>query len=88
LSVRAFVTLGGALVSLIALAAACGETRHPIGDECLRDEDCLSSTCSARLCVPAPSLVNGAPNAPDEEPRIPVSDAAPREASSDAPAGG
>src|SRR5688572_22926750 len=74
-----------------ALAFACGETRRPIGDECLRDEDCLSSTCSARLCVPAPALVRGAPNAPaEEEPRIPAADAAPRDASppQDAAGGG
>jgi hypothetical protein len=76
-------TLFGFFVALAAAAAlACGETRRPIGDECLRDEDCLSSTCSARECVAAPALVTGAGNATEEEPRIPVADAAPRDASS------
>jgi len=50
---------------------ACGETRHPIGDECLRDEDCLSGVCSARACVSAPPLRVGATGpTPDEQPDI------------------
>jgi hypothetical protein len=65
------VSLGGAYA--LALVMACGETRLPIGDECLRSDDCLSGICSARTCVAAPPLVTGggAPP-PDEEPRIPV----------------
>jgi hypothetical protein len=56
----------------VALVAACGETRRPVGEECLRNEDCLSSVCSAGACVPAPPFVTGAGNPPpDEEPRIP-----------------
>jgi len=69
---------------LLALSA-CGETRLPIGDECLRDEDCLSGICSARVCVAAPTLVTGAGGTPpDETPRIPTADAA----TTDAPPGG
>lgn len=50
---------------------ACGETRRPIGDECLRDDDCLSGVCSARSCVSAPPLKTGASGpTPDEEPDI------------------
>ncbi len=52
----------GALLSL-----ACGETRSPIGDECIRGEDCLSGVCSSRTCVAAPPLVSGATGAPPEE---------------------
>lgn len=52
---------------------ACGETRRPIGDECLRDDDCLSGVCSARSCVSAPPLKTGATGpTPDEEPDIPA----------------
>lgn len=59
-------------VAALLLAAACGESRRPIGDECIRDEDCLSQVCAARACASAPSLVNGASNPPGpEEPRIP-----------------
>jgi len=76
-------------VLAVAVIWACGETRRPIGDECLRDDDCLSGTCSARECVPAPSLVTGAGNASaEEEPRIPVADAAPRDASPQDASGG
>jgi hypothetical protein len=55
--------------------AACGETRRPIGEECLRSDDCLSGVCSARTCVAAPGLVIGAgPPPPDETARIPVAE--------------
>jgi hypothetical protein len=55
------------------VVAACGETRSPIGDECLRGDDCLSGVCSSRTCVAAPMLVVGAgPPPPAEVPRVPV----------------
>lgn len=52
---------------------ACGETRSPIGDECLRSDDCLSGVCSDRSCVAAPPLVtsNGVPPPADESVDIP-----------------
>ncbi len=60
-----------ALLLVMSALAACGETRRPIGDECLRDEDCLSGVCSARACVSAPPLKVGATGpTPDEEPDI------------------
>jgi hypothetical protein len=62
--------LWAALVAVL-FVLACGETRRSIGDECLRDEDCLSGSCSARACVAAPTLVTGANGEePDEEPQI------------------
>jgi hypothetical protein len=73
----------GAVLALVVLAllAACGETRNPIGDECLRGEDCLSGVCSSRTCVAAPPLVNGAGGPPpDETARIPIADAGPSDA--------
>lgn len=78
-----------ALVVLVMASAigACGETRLPIGDECLRSDDCLSGVCSARTCVAAPPLVTGAgASPPDEAPRIPIADgggAAPADASAE-----
>lgn len=70
-----------ALSVILALLAACGETRRPIGEECLRDEDCLSGVCSARACVASPPLVSGAGGPPpDETARIPVVDAGPADA--------
>jgi hypothetical protein len=66
---------------VLAILAACGETRSPIGDECLRGEDCLSGVCSSRICVAAPPLVNGAGGPPpDETARIPIGDAGPSDA--------
>lgn len=74
-----------ALLLVLAAGSACGETRRPIGDECLRSDDCLSGVCSDKTCVAAPTLVTGAgAPPPDEVPRVPIVDAG----SSDAPVGG
>lgn len=70
----ALVAVGLALLHLAVLG--CGETRQPIGEECLRDEDCLSNVCSARTCVPAPQLTVPYGGSPDDEPRIPAADGA------------
>jgi hypothetical protein len=83
-------TRGGLrLVSIVSASAAivgtfvmgaCGESRRPIGEECLRDSDCLSGVCAARACVSAPTLVTGASNPPgEEEPRIPADAGGPAE---------
>jgi len=80
-----------ALVALVALAAiaACGETRRPIGDECLRSDDCLSSVCSDKTCVAAPALVTGAgPPPADEVPRVPIVDGGTSGGPTDAAGGG
>lgn len=44
---------------LVCSLLACGETRRPIGEECIRSDDCLSGVCSARTCVSAPDRVSG-----------------------------
>ena len=63
---------GLVLATSACFVVACGESRRPIGEECLRDSDCLSDVCAARTCVSAPSLVRGTTTPPDdEEPRIP-----------------
>jgi hypothetical protein len=84
---------GSALAVALAVGAfaACGETRRPIGDECLRGDDCLSGVCSARTCVAAPPLVNGSGAAPpDELPLVPIVEggAAASDAARDAPGEG
>ncbi len=59
-------------IVVVIVEPGCGESRRPIGEECLRDSDCLSDVCAARVCVSAPSLVRGGATPPgDEEPRIP-----------------
>ena len=56
-----------------ALAIACGETRRPLGDECLRDDDCLSSVCSGRVCAAAPPLTTEQLGPPDRGAQLPDS---------------
>ena len=69
-AVRARLVIGAGLFGVLL---ACGETRNPIGEECLRGDDCLSGVCSSRTCVAAPGLVTGAGPPPSEEiPRIPA----------------
>jgi hypothetical protein len=70
------VALALALGHGAAATTGCGESRLPIGEECLRDEDCLSNVCSARTCVPAPQLTVPYGGTPDQEPRIPDAAAA------------
>jgi hypothetical protein len=87
--VRAILAYAVAAAAIVF--CACGESRRPIGEECLRDDDCLSGVCAARTCVSAPPLVTGASNPPpDEEPRIPDggSGGAGADAPSDAKTGG
>ncbi len=70
---RALFLASALLCAASALVSACGESRRPIGEECLRDEDCLSNFCAARSCVSAPALVSGAGEPPgEEEPLIPT----------------
>src|SRR5258708_4511238 len=42
-----FVALAGAAV----LANACMETRRALGEDCLKDDDCLSGLCSQLRCA-------------------------------------
>jgi hypothetical protein len=68
------------LVGAVSLALACGETRRPLGDECLRSDDCLSGVCAFRTCVSAPPLATGSPGTPaDETPLLPPPSDAGRE---------
>lgn len=77
---------GAAIAALAALALslACGETRRAVGEECLRNDDCLSGFCSARACAGAPVLV-GAPSSPPAGTRDDGGGAA-EDAGKDAPA--
>ncbi|MDB5219595.1 MAG: hypothetical protein JWO86_7522 [Myxococcaceae bacterium] len=82
-----------AVPALLLVVAAgiggCGETRRPIGDECLRSDDCLSGVCSDKTCVAAPTLVTGAgPPPADEVPRVPIVDGGASGGPTDAASGG
>lgn len=46
-------------VSLLgALAFACTETRHILGEDCIKDQDCQSDICSNLKCAAAPPLLD------------------------------
>jgi hypothetical protein len=56
---RAFVGFVAVLLSLGAIIVACGEDRRGIGEDCLRDDDCLSGVCLAQRCAAPPPLTDG-----------------------------
>ncbi len=58
----AFAALAALVV--LTLGAGCEETRRSLGEECLRNEDCLSGTCSARTCVSERPVVSTPVEAP------------------------
>lgn len=46
---------------LAAGVAHCAETRRAVGEQCLKDEDCLSGVCAAQECIAAPPLLEAEP---------------------------
>ena len=73
MTTRALVSRGAralgwvaACASVAALAFACAETRRSLGEECLKNDDCLSGQCTARRCnEPASALdASGLPPTP------------------------
>ena len=42
----------------VLLASACMETRRSTGDDCLKDDDCLSGVCFQLRCATAPPTVD------------------------------
>ncbi len=39
------------LLATFVLLGACAETEVGLGEECLKDTDCLSGVCAAQLCT-------------------------------------
>jgi hypothetical protein len=37
------------------------ETRRPVGEECLKDQDCLSGVCAQLVCAAAPVVTDAQP---------------------------
>jgi hypothetical protein len=64
------------------LLVACTETRRPLGEDCLKDQDCLSGICSGLKCVAAPPTLEAGPepdaaaDAPSDAPADMGTDAA------------
>jgi hypothetical protein len=85
---RAIYVFSGALLALGVIFSACAETRFGLGEDCLKDEDCLSGVCSGGHCAAAPPI--GIPPTPDAAPdtSMPDSggDATTTESGSDSPA--
>jgi hypothetical protein len=54
-------------VVAMALASACVQTQRALGEDCLKDQDCLSGICSQLQCAAAPPLLQGTPQAPPAE---------------------
>ena len=67
-----------AILIASVLLVACTETRRPLGEDCLKDQDCLSGICSGLKCAAAPPTLEAGPTPPDAE----------ADAPSDAPADG
>ncbi len=44
----------------IVLASACVETRRSLGEDCLKDDDCLSGVCSQLFCAALPPTIDAA----------------------------
>jgi hypothetical protein len=40
--------------------AHCTETQRGLGDQCLRNADCLSGYCAGQTCVASPAVFEGA----------------------------
>jgi hypothetical protein len=47
-----------ALLVPTALATACAESRRALGDDCLKDQDCLSGLCVQLHCGAAPEYTD------------------------------
>jgi hypothetical protein len=55
-AVSAFVLC---VVALGASFAACTTYKRSNGEDCLKDEDCLSQVCRAGVCAAPPPILNG-----------------------------
>jgi hypothetical protein len=50
------------LLTTFVLLGACAETQLGVGEECLKDTDCLSGVCAAQLCTnPGTTFTDAAP---------------------------
>jgi hypothetical protein len=47
----------------ISVSASCTDSRGALGEQCLKDQDCLSGICSQQLCAAAPPLLDGSTSA-------------------------
>jgi hypothetical protein len=50
----AWIAWMAGMLTTLALAGGCMEARRSLGEDCLKDDDCLSRTCLQLRCVAAP----------------------------------
>jgi len=86
------IAVAGSLIAGV-IAAACSESRFPLGSDCLKDEDCLSGICSQQRCTAAPPYLDAEPvatdaAAPPDAPGLQDSSIEASEAAADAGTGG
>jgi hypothetical protein len=73
--------LARASVAVVLLAmgasAGCQLTSRALGEDCLKDQDCLSGICSQLKCAAAPPLLSGIPQGTPDTGAPPQDSAAP-----------
>jgi hypothetical protein len=52
------------LALALGVAEACTQLRGSLGDDCLKDQDCLSNVCAQLHCAAAPPLLDVTPSVP------------------------
>lgn len=57
---RAVVGMSVALLAGATALGACAETKLGLGEECLKDTDCLSGVCAAQACADPGTLFTDA----------------------------
>jgi hypothetical protein len=52
------LTIAAVVVSVGAVALACQESRRSLGEECIKNVDCLSEICLDQKCAAAPPILD------------------------------
>jgi hypothetical protein len=55
-------------LAAVGIVAACTDTRRTLGDDCLKNEDCVSGLCTQFVCSTHSVLTDAALDNPDAEP--------------------
>jgi hypothetical protein len=73
---RSEVPVAGIAI-ILSLTGGCVETRRSLGEDCLKDNDCLSGTCLQLRCAAPPPTTDSRPmaEAGSEAPTQPLADA-------------
>jgi hypothetical protein len=72
MGLRYCAALVGVCVAAMATAAGCVQTQRALGEDCLKDQDCLSGVCSQLQCAAAPPILQGVPPASTADAQSPM----------------